>query len=177
MKYPIFCVLGDRGAGKTCLMTRMAYHYSKIDGLKIYSNFHLKDIPYTPISFAQLAQLPDYLYNAIVLLDEIQIGADAYEIFKRSNKAITKFATQLRKRKITLYYSTQVFTMATKRLRQQTNYIIECNTTEHNGIFNIKTFDKNLPPKQQFINEFIFDGRPYFNMYDTDEVIDFGDEE
>lgn len=175
MNYPIFCVLGDRGAGKTCFMTRQAKHYAD-EGMKIFSNYHLIGIDYQPISFAQLAILPDYLENAVVFLDEIQIGADAYEIFKRSNKAITKFATQLRKRKITLYYSTQVFTMATKRLRQQTNFIIESHVTQTEGLFRIMVFDKNLPPKQQFINEFIFDGRPYFPMYDTDEVIDFGDE-
>ena len=154
-------------------MTSLAYRYYTHDHARVYANYHLTKIPYTPIDFKTLATLPDDLYDAVVFLDEIQVGADAYEIFKRSNKAITTFATQLRKRRITLYYSTQVFTMATKRLRQQTNYIIECWATSQNGVIDIRVFDRALPYQEQLIKEFVLDGRPFFSHYDTDEVITF----
>lgn len=173
MKYPITCILGVRGSGKTLFMTGLAHRYYLQDGVKIFANYHLKKIPYQYITFKELSTLPDYLYDAVVFLDEIQVGADSYEIFKKSNKAITTFATQLRKRRITLYYSTQVFTMATKRLRQQTNFIIECHPTGNNGLVDILVFDRGLPFQQQLIKEFLFDGRPFFGAYDTDEVIEF----
>jgi hypothetical protein len=173
MKFPITCILGTRGSGKTLFMTGLAHRYFSKDKCKIYANYHLTKIPYQYITFAELATLPDDLYDAVVFLDEIQVGADSYEIFKKSNKSITTFATQLRKRRITLYYSTQVFTMATKRLRQQTNFIIECHPTSMNGVVDVLIFDRALPFQQQLIKQFEFDGRPFFGAYDTDEVIEF----
>jgi len=109
----------------------------------------------------------------VVLLDEIQIGADSYEIFKPSTKQITKFATQLRKRRITLFYATQDFKMAAKRLRGQTDYIIKFERTSIDGVANLQVFDMGLPILDQCIKTFIFDGRPYFDHYDTDEIITF----
>lgn len=176
MKYPITCILGKRGSYKTCFMTKLAYDYYH-EGKTIISNYHLIGIPYTYMPFSALAQLPESLYNAVVLMDEIQVGADAYEIFARGNKAITKFATQLRKRKITLYYSTQIFTQVTKRLRLQTDYIIQCEEIKQApGYSKISIFDRGLPFNEQKIKELLFNGKPYFSMYDTDEVISYGDE-
>jgi hypothetical protein len=175
MKYPITCVLGQRGSGKTLFMTFLAYQYY-LEGKKIYSNYHLKEIPYTYISFKELAELPEELNNAVVFMDEIQIGADSYEIFKRSNKMITVFATQLRKRKVTLYYSTQVFTMATKRLRQQTNFIIMCLPMKTLGFVHAEIWEYS-GINTQLIKPINLDLTKFFNHYDTDEVITFSDNE
>lgn len=176
MKYPITCVLGQRGSGKTLFMTYLAHQYHK-EGKKIYSNFTLKDIPYHAITFEKLASLPDELTDAVVFLDEIQIGADAYEVFKRSNKMITVFATQLRKRHITLYYSTQVFKMVTKRLRLQTNYIITFDSNTIPGFVNGQIYQYNTETYQDYIKSIKMDLRGYFNSYDTDEVITFSENE
>jgi hypothetical protein len=170
--YPITALIGRRGSGKTLFMTKLAEEYAS-DGFTIYANYHLTKTPYRPLSFKQLAELPDYLYDAVVLLDEIQIGADSYEIFKPSTKQITKFATQLRKRRITLFYATQDFKMAAKRLRGQTDYIIKFERTSIDGVANLQVFDMGLPILDQCIKTFIFDGRPYFDHYDTDEIITF----
>ena len=174
MQYPITCILGQRGAGKTLFMTYMAHQYHK-EGKRIFSNFTLKEIPFTYITFEELAKLPDELTNAVVFLDEIQVGADAYEVFKRSNKMITIFATQLRKRQITLYYSTQVFSMVTKRMRLQTNYIIEFETNKIPGIVKGRIFEYNVSSFQQYIKTLELDLRNYFNAYDTNEVITFSE--
>jgi GTPase SAR1 family protein len=176
MKYPITCILGQRGAGKTLFMTYLAHKYHS-EGKRIFSNFTLKDIPFDYISFEQLAKLPDELTNAIVFLDEIQIGADSYEIFKKSNKMITIFTTQLRKRKITLYYSTQVFGMVTKRMRLQTNYIIEMSNKVKPGYIDANIYEYNTANYQDYIKSIKMDLRGYFNSYDTDEVITFSENE
>jgi len=175
MKYPITCVLGERGSGKTLFMTFLAYQYY-LEGKKIFSNYHLKEIPYTYITFKELASLPDEINNAVVFMDEIQIGADSYEIFKRSNKMITVFATQLRKRKITLYYSTQVFTMATKRLRQQTNFIIMCLPMKHPGLVNSEVWEYS-GINTKYLKSINLDLKEFFIHYDTDEVISFSENE
>lgn len=171
MQYPIICVLGRRGSGKTLLMTAIAHDESKA-GTKIFANYRLFGIPCTNITWEMLLDMPDWLHDGIILLDEIQMGADAYEIFKKGNKAITKLATQIRKRKLTMYYATQVFTMATKRLRQQTNYIIEVTATTVQGLSHVRVYDHMQEITGEIIREFDFDGRLYYNMYDTNEIIE-----
>jgi len=174
MKYPITCVLGRRGSGKTLFMTALADQYAK-EGVKVYANYHLKNIPYTFMSFKQLVEKVENqsLSDGVVFLDEIQQGADAYEFFSKKAKAVTTFATQIRKLHIVLYYSTQVFVYGAKRLRDQTNYIIECETTDEPGVTEVAIYDHMLKYTGELIREFVFDGRPYFGSYDTDELVGF----
>jgi len=172
MKQPIICILGDRGDGKTLVMTALGYLYNKADKMKIYANYHLIGIPYSYTTFDELASFPEDMKNAIVLMDEAHIGADAYEVFKTSVKNITTFTTQLRKRNITLLWSTQRFNQVAKRLRQLTNYILEVSKTNIEGVINCRVFDRAQPEYDQFINEFIIDGRQFYKMYDTNEIID-----
>jgi len=88
---------------------------------------------------------------------------------------ITIFTTQLRKRKITLYYSTQVFGMVTKRMRLQTNYIIEMDNKVEPGYINANIYEYNTANYQDYIKTLKMDLRGYFNSYDTDEVITFSE--
>ena len=129
VKYPIVCILADRGEGKTLLATALAYTYHTVDNLKIIANYTLKGLPFTKMSAEQIAELADdprdTTHNdSIVLLDEGHMGADAYEVFHKRTKGITTLATQLRKKRIHLFYTTQRFNTIAKRLRQMTNYII-----------------------------------------------------
>lgn len=176
MKYPITAILGQRGSGKTLFMTYLAHQYHA-EGKKIFSNFQLKKIPYTPITFSELAKLPEWLYDGVVFLDEIHIGADSYEVFKKSNKMITTFATQLRKRRITLFYSTQVFKMATKRLRDQTNFLMTCDHTQPPGFVKIEVYEYIAYHSHEYIKTITHNLTPFFDAYDTDEVITYSETE
>jgi GTPase SAR1 family protein len=176
MKYPITAVLGQRGSGKTLFMTYLAHQYYA-EGKKIFSNFQLKKIPYTPITFSELAKLPEWLYDGVVFLDEIHIGADSYEVFKKSNKMITTFATQLRKRRITLFYSTQVFKMATKRLRDQTNFLLTCDHNQPPGFVKIEVYEYIAYSAHNYIKTISLNLTSFFNAYDTDEVITYSESE
>lgn len=175
MQYPITAILGDRGAGKTCLMTFLAYAYYK-EGKTIFTNYELYEIPHKRITLVEMKQLPDYLRNSVVLIDELHIWADAYEFMGKSAKALAKFGTQLRKRKVDFFYTTQIFTQVPKRLRDQTNYHIIMRNTKTIGVFKAIVIDR-FNASQKVVNSFEFDGKPFFNKYDTDEVIDVEDEE
>lgn len=172
IEFPIISVLGDRGDGKTLVMTALAWLNQKVAGLKVFANYHLLDIPYTYITFEELANFPEDLEDAIVLLDETHIGVDAYEVFRKNNKAITKFSTQLRKRRIVLLWSTQRFNTVAKRLRQMTNYVLEVEKTNIKGIIQCRVYDRGLEASNSFVKEFVLDGRQFFGMYDTNEIID-----
>ena len=166
---PIICILGDRGSGKTLFMTGLSYLYEKVDNIKIFANYHLKEIPYEYIKFEDIADLPERLRDSVVLLDEVHIGADAYEVFRKRVKGLTKFSTQLRKLNCTLIISTQRFSTVAKRLRNMTNYIIETEKTQQKGVVHCSVFEKAT---DEFIKEFIYDGRQFYEMYDTNEIIE-----
>jgi len=168
-EYPITCILGERGDGKTLFMTALAESYHK-EGIPIYANYHLYDIPYTYITFEQLQKDFKNLSNCVVLLDELQVGADSYSPKAKSNVAITTLCTQIRKRKIRLLYSTQNTKMINYRIRLQTNYIIYCKPTDVLGIIRLSVFKL---PYNDFVKQFVKDCRHLFGRYDTDEMIDF----
>lgn len=158
-------------------MTFLATQYHK-EGRKIYSNYHLKNIPYKSMTLKEMSELPDELTNAVVLMDELHVGADSYDFMKSSSKAFYTFATQLRKRKVNWYYTTQIFTQVAKRIRMQTDYLITLENTKQESIFKTTIYDRR---KEYDLNEpiqqFFFDGKEYFKEYDTDEVILFGEED
>jgi len=169
--YPIVAIIGDRGAGKTLTMRALAENYKK-EGLNIYANFTMSDIDYTRIEFDDIVDFPEYLENGVIFLDEGHIGMDAYNFFSRKVKDSTKFMTQTRKRKLTIYFSTQIFSQVARRLRLLTNYIMECRETDTAGLIYISIFDRmKVVHNDGFIRELYLDGRPFFDKYDTDEII------
>ena len=168
---PIVCVLGERGDGKTLVMTALGYLYISVDNLKLFSNYHLYDIPYTFRTFDDVASFPDELRDGVILLDEAHTGLDAFDFFKQRVKDLTVFITQLRKRNLTMIVSTQRFQTLVKRLRRMTNYIIEVNKTKEAGVIQCRTFDLQKEEEESFIKEFMLDGKQFFKMYDTNEII------
>lgn len=178
VEFPITAILGNRGAGKTCFMTFLAHEYHQ-KGKRIFANYHLVDIPYTYMSFKKMATLPEELNDALVLTDEMHMGADSYDFMKAGSRAFATFATQLRKRRVYWYYTTQIMTQVAKRVRTQTDYIIAMNNTKKKGVFEVSVYDRHDydelfgTPK----NTFKFNGEPYFKFYDTNEVVLFDPDE
>jgi hypothetical protein len=176
VKYPITAVIGNRGSGKTCFLTFLADQYHK-EGKKIFTNFELKGIPHEKMNLGIMATLPDKLSNAVVLMDELHMGADSYDFMKKSSRAFNTFATQLRKRKVNWYFTTQIFTQVARRIRLQTDFMITMENTKKENIFKCTIYDRRGSEPREPINSFNFNGAPYFDKYDTDEVILFEEPE
>jgi hypothetical protein len=171
IQQPIILILADRGEGKTLLATGLAYMYHTVDHLSIVTNYTLYNIPYRKMGFKTLLKHMDTLSDCLLILDEVHTMSDAYEFFTKSVKKLTTFVTQLRKRHITLIIITQRNNFIAKRLRQMVNYVMECSRTDVVGVVDVKVFDLSLPQSQSFVKEFVFDGRQFFDYYDTNEVI------
>jgi hypothetical protein len=173
IEYPIIAVIGQRGHGKSLLMTKFAKDYHLL-GVTIFANYHLYDIPYTYITLEQVAQFPEELHDCILFLDEMQEGVDAYEIFAKRSSKLNKLFTQLRKRHIQLIWATQHWKQIAPRLKRQTNYakILERKEEFPKGVAIVYTHkcDGGMIEWNPIKTE-LFDGRPYFNNYNTDEVI------
>ena len=171
--YPITALIGDRGDGKTLTLTAIAMTYHR-QGQNVYANYTLKGIPFKKVDFETLASFPDWLHDGVVLIDEAHIGVDAYDFFSNRSRDIVKFTTQLRKRRLSMFYTTQIFTSVARRLRLLTNYTIECFRTETRGVIRLNLFDRSQLKSSLngYIKTLIMDGRPFFQNYDTNEIIE-----
>lgn len=159
-------IVGDRGAGKTCLMTALLYIDSQL-GNKIICNYKVK-FPAKYMSFKKVATLPKEIISATLGFDELGVGADSREFFKKRNADIGKLITQIRKRKCLLYYTVQRLNLIDKRIRQQTDLFFLMEKTEHEGIFTLTVIKANTGELVQKTN---FDGSKVWDFYDTTELI------
>lgn len=168
----IIAILGRRGRGKSLLAVYYTHSYFKL-GKTIYSNIWLS-FPYKKITLEMLRDLPECLNDSVILLDEIQVWADAYKFFSKSSMSLSKLVTQLRKRNIILIFTTQFMKQTIVRVRDQVDYIVVMqyyNDNNIKGISHATVLDGIALPPNDFIGEFIFDGRNYFNMYNTNEIV------
>jgi len=169
----ISCVIGDFGTGKTTYLTYLAK--ANAGKRNIYANFTLYGIWYTPISVEDLAGFPEWVNDGIVLLDEGHVGANIYDVFKKDVKEFAIFISQIRKRNIFVFWSSQFFSKVAKPLRDYTKYMYQF--TEIKDIYNnqikgtatVELFD--LHNNYSYINTFNFDGRPMFPYFDTKEIV------
>src|SRR5690606_20800606 len=104
--------IGKQGSGKTALITKFIIDYSK--DKKIYSNYHLIGIDYTPITFDStlerdkdkldvlkvLKEDTNYFNNSIMAFDEMHIYFDSRDFMNINNCIMQTFFSQLRKRDI-----------------------------------------------------------------------------
>lgn len=166
-------IIGDRGAGKTCLLTSLLYIDYKL-GNKIICNYGVK-FPATYMSFSKVAELPESLMRATLGFDELGIGADSRQFFSKRNSSIGKLITQIRKRKCLLYYTVQRLNLIDKRIRQQTDNFILMEKTPKTGRFMMRMINAATGELEY---KSLFDGRNFFELYDTNEIIELeGDED
>ena len=168
----IIGLFGDRGAGKSLLLTiflRDAYNkgYPVVSNYKLFFPDREKN-PIRYMSFAQMCDMPYDLEGAIIGCDEFQAGADSRETMSNRNRKLTKLCTQLRKRHCSLYYTTQRFDLIDKRARSQTDGFICVQPNSEPGFFEAVF----MVDDETVVNRRRFYGVPAYEWYDTDEIIE-----
>lgn len=175
---PIVVIVGNKGSCKTLFLTVRGEYAAEVEKRKVYSNYKLNNIKYFEYDFEMLINLPEEMRDGVILMDEGHMGADAYNFLGKSNKAITKLATQLRKLNLELWITTQRFRFISSRLRELTDlvYTMEAAKDESGeiiqGVARYELYDNGNPYKSIPVSKGIFDGRKFFGHYDTNEVID-----
>lgn len=168
----IILLVGDRGTAKTTFAVSLAFEYVQT-GQNVFSNIEMYNIEYIPIKFKTLREFPEWLKDGIVIMDEMQMGADAYNFLSKAVKDITAMATQIRKRGLTFIYITQDIANVARRLRKQTDFCYEFERinldVSTNGIATIKIH--KVKPSYELIQTKVFDGRPFFNYFNTKQSI------
>lgn len=131
--YGIHFYCGRQGSGKTYSMTHeLEQIRKKYPKCKIYTNYGYK---YQNLPIYNISMLKDEKYyngvdGVVFAIDEIQ------NLFQASNvnnvpPDILGVVTQLRKQKVYIICTSQVFTRVSKPLREQAFYITECKTLFH----------------------------------------------
>ncbi len=174
--------LGMVGSGKTCSAVREAYRYF-LKGYTVYANIWLK-FPHKPMNKEVIKEMVHnkQLKNCVILLDEIGVFLDSRMSMSKKNRLFSYFLAQTRKRSVRLLWTSQFSTLVDKRLRKLTDTYVDCfNLTTKKSII-----EGNLPVRIcQFIQHqytriptrrSIYVANRYFDLYNTDEIVDFFDD-
>ena len=105
-------------------------------------------------------------------LDEIHIYLDAYDYFKKNNRRMQTFFSQLRKRNILLLATSQDIMNVDIRVRRQTRNFFSMEQIT-NDIFNVTTYkmvDGYYYPNM--ISKYRVNLSDYFKYYNTNEIIE-----
>lgn len=114
-------IIGTMGTGKTLALTWLAYHQYNKFKRTVYSNYHLTQIPYIPIS--SKIDVKD-MVDGFVALDELWFWADSRKSTSHQNRFINGILLKSRKRMLEIGYTTQSLNQIDKRIRDNTNYLV-----------------------------------------------------
>lgn len=188
-----YIALGKQGSGKTLFITKcLVDEYKKNPDIRIFSNYNLFGIDFTPISFDikkendrvkicngkekyvldildVLDQDENYFNNSIMLIDEIHTYFDSLDFMKANNRKIQKFFSQLRKRNILLLATTQYLLNLDVRIRRQLFYCFQM-TRLNDNLFECEVNEID-GYYTKYIRTEVFDLKEYYDYYDTNEII------
>lgn len=168
LPYSLNGIIGYFGTGKTNLLTAIAY--ANVGVRSIFANYTLYGIEYTPIDIDDLAQFPEWVHDCVILLDEGHVGANIYDVFEERIHDFAEFITQIRKRRVFMFWTSQLFDRVALPLRRYTKYVFQMEETIYEGISYITLLDYKDYGRVIYANK-IFDGRPFWNLYDHEEII------
>ena len=131
--YGMHFYVGRQGSGKTFSMTHeLEQIRKKYPKCKIYTNYGYKyqTMPIYNISMLQNEKYYNGENGVVFAIDEIQ---NLYQASNTNNvpPEVLGVVTQLRKQKVYIICTSQVFTRVSKPLREQAFYITECKTLFH----------------------------------------------
>ena len=115
-KYKLFFVFGKKGAGKTTMLTMLAYKYNQA-GVKVFCN---TEIPGTYL-FDAGKDIGFYKFpeNSVIMIDEVSLIWDNRN-FKQFKPEVAKFFRLQRHHKLTVWLFSQTFDVD-KKIRDLTD--------------------------------------------------------
>jgi hypothetical protein len=168
----LIAITGPIGGGKTCFQTRCLYREKmKRPNARIVTNYKLNNIKHEYIDAKELFEMKEQLKNTILGIDEMHIFMDCRDSLKFTNKMMTHFILQTRHLGVHMYFTTQDISQVDIRLRRMLDLLAYCTKSVYQDWFKIKLIDYRDVLNIQ-TNEFMFNGRPYYDLYDTTEIID-----
>ena len=151
------------GAGKTLSLTYLAIrNYAK--GRKIYSNYKLKGIPFTPVT--TLEQIEN-MKGGFFAGDEFWSWIDCRCSGAKKNKLISSILLKSRKRDVHIAYTLQGFHQIDKRVRTITDFVAIPMLSPNEKFCRLAIYNQ----AKQLIKMYKFKTAPVFKFYDTKEEV------
>ena len=125
-----YLAIGAQGSGKTLLSVALIFELTKLyPERKIFSNIELYGIQYERFDFDTLLENiklnNSYYDNSIILFDELHIFLNSLDFYKKENRLVQGFFSQLRKRKIIILGTSQYILNVDVRIRRQAIRVFE----------------------------------------------------
>ena len=191
----IICFIGNMGGGKTLSMTNALFKSHK-DKHKVISNYTL-NFKHDVLSMDLLKSYHTsnkQIENSSFGIDEAHIFLDSRNFMSKSNKIISYFLLQTRKRGIKAYLSFQKYNQIDIRIRQNASFLVDCESyelignklyllTEGEPIFSqdnvwIKQtwFKSDKDVNWKLHKKVMLKASDLYNKYNTKEIINFNEE-
>lgn len=169
-----YLIIGPQGSGKTLLGVALLFELSKLyQDKKIFSNTNLYNLEYERYNFDDLLinikNDNNYYDNSIMLFDEIHIFLNSLDFYKKDNRLVQGFFSQLRKRKIILIGTSQYILNVDVRIRRQAKRVFEI-FKRNNNIYEVIIHLIDGYFTRQIDNIFLKLDK-YYNKYNTFEII------
>lgn len=116
----LFSIVGELGSGKTLALTYLAWSNWFKKKKRIFSNYTLYGIPFTPVK--TLPSL-DKMKEGFFAGDELWLWVDSRATKNEKNRLVSSILLKSRKRGITIAYTTQSIHQVEKRIRDVTDFI------------------------------------------------------
>lgn len=171
----IIAYVGERGSGKTLSMVAQSYKDKKKYKKRILANMEelkFKDFFLDKNILLDFANKNSMLSNCVLVIDEIHNLVDSRRSTAKGNLIFSYLVLQSRKRDVDIYYTTQDIGQVDKRLRQQTDLIISCESYEIINKEGLKlVFIQQFIESRKNLTKRVIFGNPIFRLYDTNEII------
>ena len=169
-----YLIIGPQGSGKTLLGVALLFELSNLyKDKKIFSNTNLNNIEYEKYNFDNLLQNikndNNYYDNSIMLFDEIHIFLNSLDYYKKQNRLVQGFFSQLRKRKIILIGTSQYILNVDVRIRRQAKRVFEVFKRNNNIYEVIIHLIDGYFTRQ--IDSLFLKLDKYYDKYNTYEII------
>jgi hypothetical protein len=180
--------LGDLGSGKTTKCTRDTILNKQMHpNKKIYSNVHFNNLEYEQLDLMDLYLNHPEIRDTIIVCDEFYTTMDCRVSGSYRNRVESYFIAMTRKAKADVNITMQYETFTDCRLSPfiKVKYIMETIPVKHLIYIDGKEFTYVKPHPYMFkchlyddrnecnpiTKDFIFDGRRWFNEFNTEQYI------
>lgn len=169
---------GARGSGKTLTMVKDAYKYHK-NNWKVLRNIYAKFG--NKITEEEVLNLDKHsnISNCVIMLDELQIFFDSRRSTSHENVNFSNFIQQIRKRNIILLGTAQFSNTVDLRFRQHIDITAQPKFYKEYPICEVIYIDMTTVEddllstiKEPKYKEIVYNPKPIFNLYNTNEMLE-----
>ncbi len=196
--------IGHRGSGKSVAAAAVAIVDFMLNGYKVWSNMPIevvaaygrawKRFKAEPLDKLDMLRKDETFQRGVVVLDEVNVSlGDATMYMSKTNRELSNFTQQMRKRGISILWTAQNYNTVDNRLKFQTDFCIWCedcfirypgvaryagelshwSVMDVSGMSGTISLDEEMRTKylmEKIVWTGTFHSRPWWHSYNTFEI-------